>query len=145
MNAFIKSNREILSLLIIGVLVLGGSRLLSPWGCAVIVDKKTDAQAQCIQMAVAIEGFYNQYQKWPVDCADLTADGANNIQHVVFYGGTLTNPWGQPIKFAVDSNLDGKINAVDVNLTTPSAIVSAKIAVWSEIPDEGVEAANSWE
>ena len=97
-----------------------------------IYDNKTDAESQCMQMAVAIKAFHNEYQVWPADFADLQRSGSNNKRQIMFYKGTLSNFWEKPLKYAVDLNEDGKIDASDCNLHTASKVIHGTAAVLSD-------------
>jgi len=102
-----------------------------------------DAQFQCLQLAVAIEAFHNKYDKWPLSLAELASTG--NKDKITFHTHpTSKNPWGYSLNFAVDLNTDGQVDIKDGNIHTPSVKINARVAVWSKIPGEGAEAANSW-
>jgi len=96
-------------------------------------------------LAVAIKAFNNEYQVWPQTLSDLTSSGANNPRKIRFFNtASPRNPWDKVLKYAIDKNDDGKIDVADGNLHTPTKVIKASVAAWSEIPGEGKEAANSW-
>jgi type II secretion system protein G len=135
-------------LVVVGIIGILIGILLPAIASAMKEGKKTKAESDCKQIAMAIAGYKNDYGTLPTsDSGSFTFTGdiqtilsGGNPRAKVYFatktGVTLTNPWGQNYTVQLDSDYDGVVS-------TTVGVVADSVAVWTDVQGGGY--AKSWE
>ena len=104
------------------------------------------AQNEVSQLEAAWRAYYMEYRRLPNRSGNVTStvrdilsgatatDNPRRIQFMEFSegsisGGNFVDPWGNPYKFALDSNFNNQVNTGD------HGTLNRQVAAWSAGPD----------
>jgi type II secretory pathway pseudopilin PulG len=108
--------------------------------------RKTKAESDCKQIAMAFMAYKNDYGTLPFNEINaFSFDGkimkilaGENPRNKVYFSsnGEITNPWGKQYTVYLDTDYNGVI-------TTKFGEIASSVAVWT--PTKGGDFAKSWE
>ena len=126
-------------LVVIGIIGILTGILLPAIAGSTKEGKKTKVKSTCRQIAVAVQGYLNDYGSLPINpssTADTTATavdsallgilGGSNARSKVFFQntGTLSHPFNGSYMIVMDGNYDNQITANGETVAGPVAVYS---------------------